>query len=107
LARLRSNEEIVAKSHTQGDNVVKDVSRRTLTAGDRERADIILALGQLLKAWMTSRSESNWKLEQGSQAHSQSSCLPLAMGFLASISKCLSMRRPLPTSFCNLIYALP
>jgi hypothetical protein len=39
---------------------LNDVSRRTLTAGDRERADIILALGQLLKAWMTSRSESNW-----------------------------------------------
>ena len=40
-------------------DALKDVSRRTLTAGDRERADIILALGQLLKAWMTSRSESN------------------------------------------------
>ena len=41
-------------------DALKDVSRRTLTAGDRERADIILALGQLLNAWMTSRSESNW-----------------------------------------------
>jgi hypothetical protein len=35
-------------------DALKDVSRRTLTAGDRERADIILGLGQLLKAWMTS-----------------------------------------------------
>ena len=41
-------------------DALKDVSRRTLTAGDRERADIILALGQLLNAWMTSRSKSNW-----------------------------------------------